>query len=55
MTDNKTFMGMKYLFSKCERPRLFKYGGCLDCSVRQFCEAPVKTLKQFNHREIKEE
>ena len=36
------FYGMKYPFKKCARPALLKMERCLDCSVRQFCEAPEK-------------
>ena len=38
----KEFFGMKYPFSKCGRPALIKMDRCLECSVREFCEAPEK-------------
>lgn len=38
----KEFFGMKYPFKECARPALLKSDSCLDCSVRQFCEAPEK-------------
>ncbi len=42
LRDRKEFYGMKHPFSKCERPVLKGTNRCLDCSVRQFCEAPEK-------------
>ena len=41
-TGEKEFFGMKYPFKECARPALLKSDSCLDCSVRQFCEAPEK-------------
>ena len=38
----KEFFGMKYPFKECARPVLLKENGCLDCSVREFCEAKEK-------------
>ena len=38
----KEFLGMKYPFKECARPRLFKLRKCLECSVRIFCEAKDK-------------
>ncbi len=40
--ETKEFFGMRYPFTKCARPALWKNGECLDCSVREFCEAPEK-------------
>ncbi len=39
---DKEFFGMKYPFPECARPQLLKMRKCLNCSVRQFCEAPEK-------------
>ena len=39
---SKEFFGMKYPFPECARLQLLKMQKCLECSVRQFCEAPEK-------------
>ena len=44
--QKRQFWGMEYPFGRCARPKLLEMKRCLECSVRQFCEAPEKINKE---------